>query len=174
MNDTINQVGAGAPADRLREALAGLLAIVDDSRGVAGYHLNGAIADWDEFPEVESARAMLAAAPAQAEQEPVAWMTHHDEPMFFSAEKEAAAYCDNDESPIPLYAAPPAHPDASVLSILRDARESVRYHKGMQIGHEAGKQHAADLAANLVAPGLMDGLVHLVDLAHHAPVALDL
>lgn len=63
MADTINQVGAGAPADRVREALAGLLAIVDDSRGVAGYHLDGAIADWDEFPEVESARAMLAAAP---------------------------------------------------------------------------------------------------------------
>lgn len=49
-----------------REALAGLLAIVDDSRGVAGYHLNGAIADWDEFPEVESARAMLAAAPKES------------------------------------------------------------------------------------------------------------
>ena len=63
MNDTINQVGAGAPADPLREALADLLAIVDDSQGVAGYHLNGAIADWDEFPEVESARAALANLP---------------------------------------------------------------------------------------------------------------
>lgn len=59
MNDTINQVGAAAPADRLREALAGLLAIVDESRGVSGYHLNGAIAEWDEFPEVEAARATL-------------------------------------------------------------------------------------------------------------------
>lgn len=63
MNDTINQVGAVAPANRLREALADLLAIVDDSQGVAGYHLNGAIADWDEFPEVESARAALANLP---------------------------------------------------------------------------------------------------------------
>lgn len=61
MNDTINQVGAGAPADRLREALAGLLAIVDESRGVAGYHLNGAIAEWDEFPEVAESRNALAA-----------------------------------------------------------------------------------------------------------------
>lgn len=59
MTDTINQVGAAAPADRLREALAGLLAIVDESRGVSGYHLNGAIAEWDEFPEVEAARATL-------------------------------------------------------------------------------------------------------------------
>lgn len=41
----------------------------------------------------------------------------------------------------------PAQPDASVLSILRDARESVHYHKGMQnLGHEAGKRHAAELA----------------------------
>lgn len=63
MNDTINQVGAVAPANRLREALAGLLAIVDDSRGVSGYHLNGAIAEWDEFPEVEAARAALANLP---------------------------------------------------------------------------------------------------------------
>ena len=63
MNDTINQVGAVAPANRLREALVGLLAVVDDSQGVAGYHLNGAIADWDEFPEVESARAALANLP---------------------------------------------------------------------------------------------------------------
>lgn len=44
--------------------------------------------------------------------------------------------------------APPAQPDASVLSILRDARESVDYHKGVQnLGHEAGKRHAAELAS---------------------------
>ena len=64
MNDTINQVGAGAPADRLREALAGLLAIVDDSRGV-------------------------------------------------------------DESPIPLYAAPPAHPDAALVEALRQTERFI-------------------------------------------------
>jgi hypothetical protein len=69
MTDTINQVGASAPADRLREALAGLLAIVDDSQGVAGYHLNGAIAEWGEFPEIAEARAALA---VQAEVQPVA------------------------------------------------------------------------------------------------------
>lgn len=41
-------------------------------------------------------------------QEPVAWMTHHDEPMLYPTCSEAAAYCDDDEPPIPLYAAPPA------------------------------------------------------------------
>ena len=67
-NDDEHQAAAQGQKEvqRLRETLAGLLAIVDDSRGVAGYHLNGAIADWDEFPEVESARAMLAAAPKES------------------------------------------------------------------------------------------------------------
>lgn len=45
--------------DKIREALAGLLAIVDDSQGVAGYHLSGNIAEWGEFAEVEAARAAL-------------------------------------------------------------------------------------------------------------------
>jgi len=154
MNDTINQVGAGAPAERLREALAGLLAIVDDSRGVAGYHLNGAIADWDEFPEVAEARdalveleRMKAAAPA-VQAEPVAWQLRLlGCRVMFEVEFPSWAEGDDMYEIRPLYAAPPAKPDASVLSILRDARESVRYHKGMQIGHKAGKQHAAELAA---------------------------
>ena len=38
--------------------------------------------------------------------EPVAWMTHHDEPLLFLTEIEAAEYCDDDERPIPLYAVP--------------------------------------------------------------------
>ncbi len=37
----------------------------------------------------------------------VAWMTHHDEPMLYPTFSEAAAYCDDDEPPIPLYAAMP-------------------------------------------------------------------
>ena len=40
--------------------------------------------------------------------EPVAWMTHHDEPMLYPTFQEAAAYCDDDEPPIPLYASQPA------------------------------------------------------------------
>lgn len=39
----------------LEGALDGLLAIIGDSRGVTGYHLNGDIAEWDEFEEVEQA-----------------------------------------------------------------------------------------------------------------------
>lgn len=46
--------------DQLLTALAGLLSIINDSRGVEGYHLNGDIATWDEFEEVEEARATLA------------------------------------------------------------------------------------------------------------------
>lgn len=46
----------------LLEALGNLLAIINDSRGAEGYHLNGDVAMWDEFPEVEAARAAIAKA----------------------------------------------------------------------------------------------------------------
>jgi len=39
-------------------------------------------------------------------QEPVAWMTHHEPPMIFPTRKEALLYCDEDEDPVPLYVAP--------------------------------------------------------------------
>lgn len=38
--------------------------------------------------------------------EPVAWMTHHDEPMLFPTAAEASAYCDDDEQPVPLFRSP--------------------------------------------------------------------
>lgn len=42
-----------------------------------------------------------------------AWMTHHDVPMLYLTFEEAAAYCDDDEPPIPLYTKPqPAKPEA--------------------------------------------------------------
>ncbi|EGQ8491833.1 hypothetical protein GRR94_04085 [Vibrio cholerae] len=44
---------------QLREALSGLLDIVGDSQGVAGYHLNGAIAEWSYFDEVNEAKQLL-------------------------------------------------------------------------------------------------------------------
>ena len=44
----------------LKAALNALLAITQDSHGVAGYHRNGDVAEWDEFPEVEQARAVIA------------------------------------------------------------------------------------------------------------------
>lgn len=37
---------------RVVEAARKMLDITHDSRGVDGYHLNGNIAEWDEFPEV--------------------------------------------------------------------------------------------------------------------------
>lgn len=45
------------------------------------------------------------AAP-QPEQKPFAWATHHDTPMLFTTKEDAALYCEDDEEPIPLYAAP--------------------------------------------------------------------
>lgn len=62
------------------EALTGMLAIVDDSQAVAGYHLNGELETWEGFPEVEEARVAIttlrealeaAPQPAAVEQEPV-------------------------------------------------------------------------------------------------------
>lgn len=50
--------------DKMREALRGFLAIVRDSSGVAGYHMNGDIAEWDSFPEVAAAEEAIAAQPA--------------------------------------------------------------------------------------------------------------
>lgn len=53
---------------------------------------------------------------------PFAWATHHAPPMIFLTEKEAAAYCD-DEEPIPLYEAPvaqvPVEPEDDPLSLSR-------------------------------------------------------
>jgi hypothetical protein len=44
-----------------------MLAIVNDSRGVAGYHLNGDTAEWDEFDEVDAANAAIAKATGSAQ-----------------------------------------------------------------------------------------------------------
>lgn len=43
-------------------ALQDLLAIVENSRGVLGYHLNGDVAEWGEFHEVEQAFAAVSKA----------------------------------------------------------------------------------------------------------------
>jgi len=48
--------------DQLLEALKGLIAVTKESRGVAGYHLNGQIADWDEFDFYDKAIDAIAAA----------------------------------------------------------------------------------------------------------------
>ena len=51
-----------AAAPDLLEALKAMVAITNDSRGVDGYHLNGDIAEWDEFDAINQARAALAKA----------------------------------------------------------------------------------------------------------------
>jgi hypothetical protein len=52
-----------AAAPELLEALQGMLNIVSDSYGVDGYHLNGEIAEWDEFSdEINAANAAIAKA----------------------------------------------------------------------------------------------------------------
>lgn len=45
--------------DELREALSGLLHIINCSSGVSGYHLNGDLAEWAEFKEVNNADKVL-------------------------------------------------------------------------------------------------------------------
>ena len=55
--------------DRLAEAmkaLGGLLLIVDSSNGVVGYHLNGDVATWDEFEEIQIASTALASLKGDA------------------------------------------------------------------------------------------------------------
>lgn len=54
-----------AAAPDLLEALVGMLSIINDSNGVSGYHLNGDIAVWGEFPEVDAASAAIAKATGQ-------------------------------------------------------------------------------------------------------------
>jgi len=48
--------------DQLLEALEDLMAIAKESRGIAGYHLNRATAEWDEFEFYGKAIAAIAAA----------------------------------------------------------------------------------------------------------------
>lgn len=43
------------------DALEGFTNITNDSQGVKGYHLNGDIAEWDEFDEVDAARNTIEA-----------------------------------------------------------------------------------------------------------------
>jgi hypothetical protein len=52
--------------DQLLEALEDLMEIAKESRGIAGYHLNGVTAEWDEFEFYDKARAAIAAAKGEA------------------------------------------------------------------------------------------------------------
>lgn len=110
----------------------------------------------------------LAAQPAAA-QEAVAWMTHHDEPMLFPTREEAADYCDEDEQPIALYAAPVAAApvelaitdgDRAVLQRLHDALPTAGVNgwaKGVEVLERVLRM---TLASTSAAPGIdLDSMV---------------
>lgn len=46
---------------------------------------------------------LTGSSPAVVGLDPVAFMTHHDDPMLFPTWGEAVQYCDDDESPISLF-----------------------------------------------------------------------
>lgn len=50
---------AEALVNELGDCVAGFMGIVSDSKGVAGYHLNGDVADWDEFEVIDVAAALM-------------------------------------------------------------------------------------------------------------------
>lgn len=52
---------------------------------------------------LEKARPTLALIATGQSPKPVAWMSHHAEPMFFTSYEEAEVYCDFEEDPIPLH-----------------------------------------------------------------------
>ena len=45
--------------DDLLAALRGLMAIANNSNGVSGYHLNGSIAEWEDFEAIEVAERAI-------------------------------------------------------------------------------------------------------------------
>lgn len=63
-------------------------------------------------------RTVIARLP-KPDAEPVAWITHHDEPMLFPTYDEALSFCDDDETPIPLYAHPPKPDTAERDALVR-------------------------------------------------------
>lgn len=77
--------------------------------------------------------AMLhAAPPAQQHGEPVAWMTHHDEPMLFPTAAEAAAYCEDDEQPVPLFRSPAQAVDLEQFRKLADYWDRITQDKDIK------------------------------------------
>ena len=60
VDDDIAQLTA--QRDQLLVALQGMIDITNDSQGVAGYHLSGEVADWDEFEEWQAACDAIAKA----------------------------------------------------------------------------------------------------------------
>ncbi len=47
----------------MSKASEALLAVVNESTGIIGWHLNGAVAEWDEFDFIEQLEAALSTMP---------------------------------------------------------------------------------------------------------------
>lgn len=57
MKDEINQLKAEKA--ELLEALEELASVIDESEGVAGYHMNGTVAQWDGFDCVQKIMSVI-------------------------------------------------------------------------------------------------------------------
>ena len=58
--------------------------------------------------------------------DPVAFMTHHDDPMLFPTWGEAVQYCDDDESPISLFHADDVAKLQADLAAMTQERDELR------------------------------------------------
>lgn len=119
-----------AAMEQALEALEGFLDITKDSQGVKGYRLDGKVAEWDEFHEVDQADDAITALRTAIEQakrqqaldkmaenerelgiqmqpEPVAWMYESVCGNDFATRLEPPNYAKNIR---PLYTTPPAAP----------------------------------------------------------------
>ncbi|EML7990021.1 hypothetical protein D7Y24_13380 [Stenotrophomonas maltophilia] len=86
-------------SERVRLCIQSLLEWVDrnaETTEESGFHIL----------EKEAVEVMHGLPARQPVGEPVAWMTHHDEPMLFPTAAEAADYCEDDEQPVPLFRSP--------------------------------------------------------------------
>lgn len=79
---------------------------------------------WGEESRHDAAIMLRAIADHLSKSKPVAYATHHEPPMVFTEIDEAWSYCEDDESPLPLYTTPLA--DAEDARRYRWLRENTR------------------------------------------------
>lgn len=121
-------VAPAEPAEALRIAGLALIGLAEHGQHCKVFNLDDEGRHCACTCGLNDAIATIAAAgkvPAEPASEPVAWMTHHDEPMLFPTQAEAAQYCEDDERPIALYAAPQPAPARVPLTheLIREARQ---------------------------------------------------
>jgi uncharacterized small protein (DUF1192 family) len=132
----------------LREALQGMLNIVNDSRGVAGYHMNGEIAEWDEFEEVDNACAAISHPAQPAETAEVLFAAFGDGPTDDQCKDLWLRYPSLREWHKRTFTTPPAEGGEAV----RDADRRLMTFYGVDGLHaliDAQDKHIARLQAKL-------------------------